>query len=120
MSDNIMKFLITTNSKLSDLPITNGTLIFVKDKQLIAFDYDGKRIFFKQIMELSTETERQSLLTPINGLYYFVEDTQVLWAYQNGWINILGGNADLTNHPTTEQMNTAIQAAIGDVLGGAS
>lgn len=78
----------TTDSRLPSLEIKNGQLIFVKDAQSIALDYDDKRTLYKQIVILQTETERTSLLAPISGLFYFVEETNKLWRYQSGWIQI--------------------------------
>lgn len=78
----------TTASRLPSLEIKNGQLIFVKDAQSIALDYDDKRTLYKQIVILQTETERTSLLAPISGLFYFVEETNKLWRYQSGWIQI--------------------------------
>lgn len=78
----------TVNSKLSDLPLSNGQLIFVQDKQTIALDFGGKRTIYKQIEELATEDARTSLLAPVAGLYYFVIETGVLWTYQDGWVQI--------------------------------
>lgn len=78
----------TVNSKLSDLPLSNGQLIFVQDKQTIALDFGGKRTIYKQIEELATEDARTSLLAPVAGLYYFVIETGVLWTYRDGWVQI--------------------------------
>ena len=87
-SNTIMSVVATTASRLPDLSIKNGQLIFIKDKQKIALDLDDKRIFYNQIVVLQTETERASLLAPISGLFYFVIESAVLWTYQTGWIQI--------------------------------
>ena len=82
MADNtypILSVCATVRSKLSDLVIKNGQMIFVQDKHKIALDYNGKRVFYNQIEELATEQERTSLLAPVSGFYYFVIDTAVLW-----------------------------------------
>lgn len=84
----VLSLCATVRSRLSDLAITDGQLIFVQDKQTIALDYDGKRKFYHQIEELATESERISLLAPVTGQFYFVVDTGVLWTYQSGWIQI--------------------------------
>ena len=85
----ILSVVETTASRLPDLSIKNGQLIFVKDSQKIALDIDGKRIFYNQTVVLQTETERTSLLAPITGLFYFVIETAILWTYQTeGWIQI--------------------------------
>ena len=84
----ILSVCATLGERVKDLPIEDGQLIFVQDKHRIAFDFKGKRRFYNQIEEINTEMERQSLLAPISGMYYFVIETAVLWTYQNGWIQI--------------------------------
>lgn len=83
----VLSIFATTGSRLSDLVIKNGQLIFVRDKHRIAFDYDGKRVFYNQIEEIATEEERKSLV-PENGVFYFVIDTAVLWRYEDKWIQL--------------------------------
>lgn len=83
----VLSICATTGSRLSDLVIKNGQLIFVRDKHRIAFDYDGKRVFYNQIEEIATEEERKSLV-PENGVFYFVIDTAVLWRYEDKWIQL--------------------------------
>ena len=78
----------TTSSRLPDLAIKNGQLIFIQDKCRIAFDFGGNRKFYNQIMELNTDAERISLENPVVGSYYFVIETAVLWAYQDRWIQL--------------------------------
>lgn len=84
----ILSVCATVASRLRDLEIKNGNLIFVQDKHKIALDYGGKRVFYNQIEELATEAERVAILAPVTGSYYFVIDTAVLWTYQNGWVQM--------------------------------
>lgn len=84
----ILSAIATTGSKLSELVIKDGQLIFIHDKQRIALDYNGKRKFYNQITILETESERQGLLAPVSGLFYFVVGTAILWTYQDSWIQI--------------------------------
>lgn len=84
----IMSVVATSASRLPDLSIKNGQLIFIKDSQKVALDINDKRTFFNQIVVLQTDTERTSLLAPISGLFYFVIDTAVLWHYGQSWIQI--------------------------------
>jgi hypothetical protein len=67
--------------------IKNGQLIFIQDLGRIAFDFNNKRVFYNQIVELDAEVERQELESPLNG-YYFVIETGVLWHYRNEWVQI--------------------------------
>ena len=84
---SVLSLVATTSSKVRNLVIKDGQLIFLQDIGRIAFDYKGKRVFYNQIVELETEVERLTLDSPLSG-YYFVIDTAVLWFYQDGWIQI--------------------------------
>ena len=88
IQNTILSVVATTASRLPDLSIKNGQLIFVKDSQKIALDLNDKRYFYNQIVVLQTDLERQSLFAPISGLFYFVIDTTVLWHYEQSWIQI--------------------------------
>ena len=93
MSDtNIKKTLsviATTSDRIKDLVIKNGQLIFLQDQGRIAFDFKNKRKFYNQIEELNTELARKELESPINGVYYFIIETAVLWTYRNNeWVQI--------------------------------
>lgn len=85
---SVLSVYATVASKLVDLPIENGNLIFVKDKHKIVLDLNNKRTFYNQIEELATEEDRKSILAPVTGSYYFVINTAVLWTYQGKWIQI--------------------------------
>lgn len=91
MADTDMKKVLsvvaTTSSRVKDLVIKDGQLIFVQNIGRIAFDFNGKRVFYNQIVELETEGERLALVSPISG-YYFILDTACLWFYQDEWIQI--------------------------------
>lgn len=91
---SILSLIATTSSRIRDLSIKDGQLIFLQDLGRIAFDFKGNRIFYNQIVELDTETERQNLESPLNG-YYFVIDEAVLWFYQDGWIQITDKPKDI-------------------------
>lgn len=84
---SIMSLIATTSSRIRDLVIKDGQLIFIQDLGRIAFDFKGKRVFYNQIVELDTEAERLALESPLSG-YYFVIDSACLWFYQDGWIQI--------------------------------
>ena len=83
----VLSLVATTSSKVRDLVIKDGQLIFIQDLGRIACDFSGKRVFYNQIVELNTEGERQSLESPLSG-YYFVIDSACLWFYQDEWIQI--------------------------------
>ena len=93
MADSTIKPVLsvcaTVGSRLADLPLKDGQLIFVKDKQKIALDFGGKRTVYECIIELATDGARKSMLAPVTGSYYFVLETTVLWTYRDGsWIQI--------------------------------
>ena len=83
----VMSLIATTSSKIRDLIIKDGQLIFIQDLGRIALDFKGKRVFYNQIVELDTEAERLSLVSPLSG-YYFIVGSACLWFYQDGWIQI--------------------------------
>lgn len=92
MADNtpktIMSICATVSDRIKNLVIKEGQLIFLHDVGTIALDYKGKRTFYNQIIELEAEVERKNLSEPINGKYYFIIETCVLWRYFNGWKQI--------------------------------
>lgn len=84
----IIDVISTTNSKLSNLPIKDGQLIFVHDSKKIALDYKNVRTVYEQIQVLEKESNRTELIAPINS-FYFVAETSILWKYHNGqWIQL--------------------------------
>lgn len=83
----VLSLVATTSSRIQDLVIKDGQLIFIRDLGRIAFDFKGERVFYNQIVELEYEAERRALASPLSG-YYFVIDTAVLWFYKDGWTQI--------------------------------
>ena len=81
----VLSIIATTSERISDLVIKNGQLIFIHDLGRLALDYNGKRTFYNQLIELETEYDRTSLIDPQNGKFYFVIEKAVLWRYFNGW-----------------------------------
>ena len=84
----VLSVCATSSNRLKDLEIKNGQLIFVQDKERIAFDFGGKRKFYNQIEELNTDKERVEMTSPVNASYYFVVETAVLWTYRDEWIQL--------------------------------
>jgi hypothetical protein len=85
----VLSVIATTSERVKDLVIKNGQLIFCQDSGRIALDFKNKRKFYNQIEELDTESTRKELESPINGVYYFVIESAVLWTYcNNEWIQI--------------------------------
>ena len=48
----------------------------------------GKAVKMAETTKFLTETERNSILAPINGKKYFCYDTGKMWIYYNQWICI--------------------------------
>ena len=87
MANAVMSLVATSSSRIRELTIKDGQLIFIQDLGRIAFDYKGQRVFYNQIVELETEAERLDLNEPLDG-YYFVIDSACLWFYKSGWTQI--------------------------------
>lgn len=88
MADNKVSVIGTVANKLQNLPIRDGQIIFVKDKKKVALDLNGKRTFYNEIVTFNDDQERLDLLAPINGCFYFVIKTAILWLYQDKWVQI--------------------------------
>ena len=106
----ILSLCATTANKVKDIAIKNGQLLFIHDAGRVAMDFNGKRTFYNQIIELETEQERKNLVDAVNSKYYFVINTGVLWRYFNGWTQITEKPEDIvfigTELPTLGQENT--------------
>ena len=87
----IVKFYHTTQSKLAQLPVSDGNLIFVTDTKKMYLDINGNRLGYQDIQILPTETDRTSILAPIEGFYY-IEETNILWRYKEGWKKVTPDN----------------------------
>lgn len=96
----ILSAVATSGSRISNLSIKDGQLVFVQDLHRIALDFDGKRVFYNQIIELQTDEDRLGLLAPVSGLYYFVIGTAILWTYKDTWIQITTPPRELINFDT--------------------
>ena len=92
MADNnvrtVLQVCATNSNRLSDLAIKNGQLIFIQDKRRVAFDFEDTRRFYNQIDILDTDYERAMLEDAVDGMFYFVIETAMLWHYNNGWVQI--------------------------------
>lgn len=85
----------TTSDELSDIVIADNQLIYVQDKNIVALDINGNRKFLNQINIVDTDEERTSIEEPIDGLFYFVKETAVLWFYSSEWIQISSKPEDI-------------------------
>ena len=69
---SVPKLVATTSSRVRLLPIKDGQLVFIQDLGRIAFDFNGKRVFYNQIVQLDTEAERLALNEPLSGYYFII------------------------------------------------
>lgn len=81
--DTVLSVVGTTGERVRELPISDGQLVFVHNRNRIAFDFKGKRTFYNQVEVLETEFDRSSIEIPING-YYFCIDSATLYKYEDG------------------------------------
>ena len=89
-----LKVIATSSSRVKELPIKAGQLIFVQDLKRIAFDFNNRRVFYNQIVELETDYDRVSLEEPLTG-YYFIIETATLWHFKEEWVQISGSPKEI-------------------------
>ena len=83
-----VKFVSTVDSKLSQLDIENGQIIFVTDTRTLYVDFNDVRTEYNQIIVLRNEAHRMSILSPLKA-FYFILETNILWRYDgNEWIQL--------------------------------
>lgn len=108
--NNFLSVVATADERLKNLEVKDGQLIFVQDKPQIAFDFNGQRIIYRQIIPLETDEMRLSLLAPIQKFFYFVEETNILWFYRNGWIALTSNSNDIFVIGTADEIPEIGQA----------
>ena len=88
MASAIIKTIYTVESKLNQLGVEDGQLIFVSDTNKICLDFKGVRNAYQQITTLNTDNDRTNMLAPVDT-FYFVKETSVLWRYiDNNWVQV--------------------------------
>lgn len=88
--ETIVKFISTIESRLSQLEVINGQLIFVEDSKKLYLDFENTRTQYGNFIFLATEIQRQGLKYPLSS-FYFVYETNIIWRYDSGlgtWIQI--------------------------------
>lgn len=91
MANTIMKLYTTISSRLSQLPVKDGQLIFVSDTKKVYLDFNGVRVSYSTINSFSTDKERIECESPAKG-FYFVQETGVLWNYDTSWKQLTPDN----------------------------
>lgn len=78
----LLRPIETIESRLSDIPIKSGQLIFCTDTNDIYMDNsENDRIHMTDIIKLKTEADRGSIIVPLIGKIYLVEDSNILYKY---------------------------------------
>ncbi len=73
-----MKLIYALASKLNDLPISNGQIIYAPDDNIICLDMRNQRFTYKTIRTFATDAERLAATSASVGFYY-VEETNIIW-----------------------------------------
>lgn len=110
-----LSFLATTASKIDELPIVNGQFILIKDTNTIAVDMNDKRTKYEQIITLASDSDRSSILAPVNGIFYFVVETNSLWKYDQEWQMICSAQSLVPAGGSSGQVLTKQSDTNGDV-----
>lgn len=82
-----IKYYCTSIDRLDSIPVADGNLIFCEDERAIFLDAYGVRTSYQQIICLETEAQRSALPHPVKG-FYFIQDSCILWRYDNGWYQL--------------------------------
>lgn len=78
----LLKTIEVIYSRLSEVPIKHGQVIFCTDTNDIYLDSsDGSRIHMTDVIKLKTEAERESLFVPLIGKIYLVEESNKLYKH---------------------------------------
>lgn len=88
-----MKFIATTSSKVNQIPVISGQLIFSRDDRVIYLDAESNRTSFQQIISVIDDATREELVSPVEG-FYFVEETATLWRYKDSEWTQISAKAD--------------------------
>lgn len=78
----LLRPIETIQSRLSEIPIKTGQIIFCTDTNDIYMDNsDNDRTHMTDIIRLKTEKDREDLFVPLIGKMYLVEETNILYKY---------------------------------------
>ena len=113
-----LKLIETIQTKLPTLSKTDGQLIVIRDNASLYVDLDGARIYISDWIDVSTDTDRLAMLTPLSNKYYYVVETNKIWRYIGGsWIQITLHNASevLYDNTTSGLSATNVNSAIDEI-----
>lgn len=97
----------TLKSILNDIDITPGQVLLCRDTGDIYADLEGNvRTKLSDIIFLPTDTDRTSLLAPLEGKVYIVQSTGIAWLFTNNvWhaLVVSAANVILSNGDTVQE-----------------
>ena len=99
-----INFYRTSASKVSEIEISKGNLIFVEDERTIYLDNDNERVAYQQIMYLQNDEQRVAMTSNLVTGFYFVLSTNILWRLDSNkhWIQITETPEQLIVYGTLE------------------
>lgn len=87
---NQIKYICVPQSQVDSVPVIAGQLIYTTDTTNTYWDISStERKRISDIIMLSTESARESILAPLDK-FYFVEETNELWRYSatEDWVQL--------------------------------
>lgn len=109
-----VRFSRCNSSGLSNVPVVDGQMVYVKDTHEMYVDAGSNRTKISDIVFLSSLEERDAIETPIVAKIYFVLENLSLYIYDGTtWVTV-AGNAASTRFDNTGTSLTAtnVQDAI--------
>ena len=87
---NITSFIETIDANLATIPVKAGQLIYCTDTLNLYHDTSvGSRNQISDYIFLNTEADRDMILAPVVGKFYFVKATRITYIHDgDDWINI--------------------------------
>lgn len=90
-TEDRIKHIYVPQSQVDSVPISSGQLIYTTDTLSVYWDISStERKVISDVVILATETERESILAPLDK-FYFVEETNEFWKYSiqdDDWIQL--------------------------------
>lgn len=105
-----MKFIATTSDKINSIEIKMNQMIFSRDDRVIYLD-SNERTAFQSIITLVDEAQRVNMTNPVNKAYYFVEETCILYYYDNSWKTLTTPPDEKTIFTSEDELPTTGKAS---------
>lgn len=112
----LVKHTYTVKTKLPNVPIEEGQLIFIYDKGELYFDNSPtSRKQITNLIWLNKDQEREDILAPLTQKFYYVKETNTFWQYTGEWEEVFNPTKFATK-AQGDKADTALQALeIGNV-----